>query len=53
MGDCDENDLRDDRDEYDSINLTGFLFGNIDESGQLESDVFDSEEQKQLASLGR
>lgn len=35
------------------VNLTGFLFGNIDESGNLESDVFDSECQKQLASLGR
>ncbi|CAH0547721.1 unnamed protein product [Brassicogethes aeneus] len=35
------------------VNLTGFLFGNIDESGQLESDVFDSESQKHLSSLGR
>ena len=35
------------------LNLTGFLFGNIDESGNLESDVFDLESQKQLASLGR
>lgn len=37
----------------ESINLTGFLFGNIDESGNLESDVFDSSEQKHLASLGK
>lgn len=35
------------------VNLTGFLFGNIDESGNLESDVFDSESQKQLGLLGR
>lgn len=37
----------------DCVNLTGFLFGNIDESGKLESDVFDSESQKHLASLGK
>ncbi|KAK4872343.1 hypothetical protein RN001_014372 [Aquatica leii] len=54
MGDCDEDqDLKDEREENESVNLTGFLFGNIDETGQLESDVFDSEAQKQLASLGR
>ncbi|KAH1004133.1 transcription initiation factor TFIID subunit 1 isoform X2 [Dendroctonus ponderosae] len=35
------------------VNLTGFLFGNIDESGNLESDVFDSESQKHLTLLGR
>lgn len=35
------------------VNLTGFLFGNIDETGRLESDVFDSESQKHLASLGK
>ncbi|KAJ8966592.1 hypothetical protein NQ314_003444 [Rhamnusium bicolor] len=35
------------------VNLTGFLFGNINESGQLESDVLDPEAQKQLASLGK
>lgn len=45
-----EHDLGDDG---DMLGLTGFLFGNIDESGQLESDVFDSESQKQLASLGK
>ncbi|CAH1113327.1 unnamed protein product [Psylliodes chrysocephalus] len=33
--------------------LTGFLFGNIDEAGNLESDVFDSSEQKHLSSLGK
>ncbi|XP_063240070.1 transcription initiation factor TFIID subunit 1 isoform X2 [Bacillus rossius redtenbacheri] len=33
------------------INLAGFLFGNIDESGQLENDVFDSECKRHLAYL--
>ncbi|CAG9761722.1 unnamed protein product [Ceutorhynchus assimilis] len=46
-----------DDDGYDDgpmgLNLTGFLFGNIDESGNLENDVFDLETQRQLASLGR
>lgn len=42
-----------DSDDEPVVNLTGFLFGNIDESGNLESDVFDTTEQKQLASLGR
>lgn len=37
----------------EGVNLAGFLFGNIDESGQLESDVFDSESQKYISSLGR
>lgn len=40
-------------DNSTGLNLTGFLFGNIDESGNLESDVFDPESQKHLASLGR
>lgn len=31
----------DDDGEQDSLSLTGFLFGNIDEEGQLEDDVFD------------
>lgn len=48
MGDSD-----DDRMSEDGLNLTGFLFGNIDESGQLEGDVLDRESQKQLASLGK
>ncbi|XP_045464560.1 transcription initiation factor TFIID subunit 1 isoform X2 [Harmonia axyridis] len=42
-----------DEDNNDSINLTGFLFGNIDESGHLESDILDSESQKYLSSLGK
>lgn len=40
-------------DDSEGVNLTGFLFGNIDETGQLESDVFDPESQKHLASLGK
>lgn len=35
------------------IDLTGFLFGNIDESGQLENDILDSESKRHLSSLGR
>jgi transcription initiation factor TFIID subunit 1 len=35
------------------IDLTGFLFGNIDESGQLENDVLDNECKRHLASLSR
>jgi transcription initiation factor TFIID subunit 1 len=35
------------------IDLTGFLFGNIDESGQLEDDVLDNESKRHLASLSR
>lgn len=30
---------------------TALLFGNFDENGKLESDIFDSTEQKHLASL--
>lgn len=36
-----------------NINLTGFLFGNVDSAGRLEDDIFDSESKKQLASLAR
>lgn len=51
MGDsADENEHRD---MCEGVDLTGFLFGNIDETGQLESDVFDSESQKHLSSLGK
>jgi transcription initiation factor TFIID subunit 1 len=35
----------------DDIGITGFLFGNVDEKGRLESDVFDESEKKQLAGL--
>lgn len=33
--------------------LTGFLFGNIDESGQLEDDVLDNECKRHLSSLNK
>lgn len=49
MADSDEDSI----DNNDGLDLTGFLFGNIDESGQLESDILDSEEQKYLSSLGK
>lgn len=39
--------------EDENVNLTGFLFGNVDEYGKLENDVFDSDTQKQLSSLGK
>ncbi|KAK7790672.1 hypothetical protein R5R35_002446 [Gryllus longicercus] len=42
-----------DSDSDPGIDLTGFLFGNVDESGQLENDVLDSESKRHLASLGR
>lgn len=35
------------------VDLTGFLFGNIDSNGRLVDDVFDSESTKQLGSLAR
>lgn len=46
-------DSEEEHDDHDGVNLTGFLFGNVDESGRLESDILDSESQRQLASLGR
>lgn len=46
MGDSD-----DDNKQYD---ITGFLFGNIDESGQLEGDEFlDNETKRHLSSLAK
>lgn len=35
------------------IPLAGFLFGNIDESGQLDTDLFDNDTKKYLGSLTR
>ncbi|KAF7268302.1 hypothetical protein GWI33_018568 [Rhynchophorus ferrugineus] len=40
-------------DNASGVNLTSFLFGNIDESGNLENDILDLESQKQLACLGK
>lgn len=52
MADSDE-DMEDQDQHENGIDLTGFLFGNINETGQLESDVFDNETRRQLSSLGR
>ncbi|XP_053594523.1 transcription initiation factor TFIID subunit 1 [Microplitis demolitor] len=50
MGSSDEENNHD----YDQgINMTGFLFGNIDENGQLEDDILDDDAKQHLASLGR
>lgn len=46
-------DSEDETYNEECVNLTGFLFGNIDETGKLESDVFDSESEKHLSSLGK
>lgn len=42
-----------DNEDQGGINLTGFLFGNVDEKGELENDFFDDEAKKQLSSLHR
>ncbi|XP_012287016.1 transcription initiation factor TFIID subunit 1 [Orussus abietinus] len=49
MGDSDD----DDKDMETGINMTGFLFGNIDENGELEDDILDPEAKQHLASLSR
>ncbi|XP_077984278.1 transcription initiation factor TFIID subunit 1-like [Glandiceps talaboti] len=41
-------------DEYDEgprMSLTGFLFGNIDEKGELEEDILDQESKRHLSQL--
>ncbi|PNF40467.1 hypothetical protein B7P43_G14346 [Cryptotermes secundus] len=52
---CSMGDSDDDREGSSDpgIDLTGFLFGNIDESGHLENDVLDNESKRHLASLSR
>lgn len=45
-------DQKDDSDPA-AIPLAGFLFGNIDESGQLDTDILDNEAKKHLGSLTR
>lgn len=50
MADSDEES---DKDLMSGINMTGFLFGNIDENGQLEDDILDPEAKQHLASLSR
>ncbi|XP_016841601.1 transcription initiation factor TFIID subunit 1 [Nasonia vitripennis] len=48
MADSDEDNER----EYESeMNLAGFMFGNIDENGQLEDDILDSNAKEHLSSL--
>ncbi|CAD5115481.1 DgyrCDS4450 [Dimorphilus gyrociliatus] len=36
---------------FQKLNLTGFLFGSIDEKGELENDVFDDDSRKHLDGL--
>lgn len=45
-----DSDEENDRDDG-SINMTGFMFGNIDKNGELEDDILDSEAKQHLASL--
>ncbi|KXJ28439.1 hypothetical protein AC249_AIPGENE23353 [Exaiptasia diaphana] len=41
-----------DSEDEDHLNLTGFLFGNINERGELEdSDILDEESRKHLGQL--
>jgi transcription initiation factor TFIID subunit 1 len=44
--DSDDND-------NNEMNLTGFLFGNIDSHGKLEVDFLDEDARKNLSSLAR
>lgn len=50
MGDSEEEN---EKDLGPGLNITGFLFGNIDDNGQLEDDILDPEAKQHLASLGR
>lgn len=48
---CDSDDAGD---VNRGVDLTGFLFGNIDESGQLEDDgLLDGESKRMLSALSR
>lgn len=46
-------DTDSDNENDNGVNLTGFLFGNIDSEGRLEDDIFDIESKRQLSSLAR
>lgn len=46
-------DSDDDQDDALNKHLTGFLFGNVDENGKLESDVLDEQAKSQLNSLSK
>lgn len=50
MGDSDDEN---EKDLESGLNITGFLFGNIDDNGQLEDDILDPEAKQHLASLSR
>lgn len=50
MGDSEEDN---EKDLECGLNITGFLFGNIDDNGQLEDDILDPEAKQHLASLSR
>lgn len=41
----------DEENEQPGLSLTSFLFGNVDEKGQLENDFLDQEAKKHLSSL--
>ncbi|KAK2720741.1 transcription initiation factor TFIID subunit 1-like isoform X2 [Artemia franciscana] len=47
----DQSDLEEELENQPGINLTGFLFGNIDSNGQLDGDIFDDSAKKCLNSL--
>lgn len=47
------DDSDNENENENEVNLTGFLFGNIDSTGQLEDDIFDNESKRQLSSLAR
>jgi transcription initiation factor TFIID subunit 1 len=48
-------DSDEDQDDNNALNkqLTGFLFGNIDEEGKLESDFLDEDVKKHVGSLSK
>lgn len=48
-----ENDNDNDNENENEVDLTGFLFGNIDSDGRLVDDIFDNESKKHLSSLAR
>ena len=48
-----DSDDENDKDFDSAINMTGFMFGNIDENGELEDDILDSEAKQHLSSLSQ
>lgn len=42
-------DSDNDSENENGVNLTGFLFGNIDSAGRLEDDLFDRDQLSYLA----